>query len=81
MRESIEAMKEIWTEPQAEYHGEFVNFGLGQSRCRSRIRQSMSAALFHAARDPLWRRPDPYSPRRSDCTASRDSEDGARRWP
>src|ERR1700756_569459 len=27
MRESIEAMKEIWTKPTAEYHGEFVNFG------------------------------------------------------
>jgi probable F420-dependent oxidoreductase len=26
-RERIEAMKEIWTRPQAEYHGEFVNFG------------------------------------------------------
>ena len=26
MRESIEAMKEIWTKPEAEYHGEFVNF-------------------------------------------------------
>jgi probable F420-dependent oxidoreductase len=27
MRESIEAMKEIWTKEHAEYHGEFVNFG------------------------------------------------------
>ena len=26
MRESIEAMKEIWTKPESEYHGEFVNF-------------------------------------------------------
>ena len=26
MRESIEAMKEIWTKEKAEYHGEFVNF-------------------------------------------------------
>src|SRR5882762_6120456 len=26
MRESIEAMKEIWTKEQAEYHGEFVHF-------------------------------------------------------
>jgi probable F420-dependent oxidoreductase len=25
-RENIEAMKEIWTESEAEYHGEFVNF-------------------------------------------------------
>jgi probable F420-dependent oxidoreductase len=26
MRESIEAMKEIWTKEHAEYHGQFVNF-------------------------------------------------------
>jgi probable F420-dependent oxidoreductase len=26
VRESIEAMKEIWTKDKAEYHGEFVNF-------------------------------------------------------
>jgi probable F420-dependent oxidoreductase len=26
MRESIEAMKEIWTKTEAEYHGEFVHF-------------------------------------------------------
>jgi hypothetical protein len=25
-RETIEAMKEIWTKPEAEYHGEFVKF-------------------------------------------------------
>jgi probable F420-dependent oxidoreductase len=27
MRESIEAMRAIWTKEEAEYHGEFVNFG------------------------------------------------------
>jgi probable F420-dependent oxidoreductase len=26
MRESIEAMKEIWTKPESAYHGEFVHF-------------------------------------------------------
>jgi probable F420-dependent oxidoreductase len=26
-RERVEAMKAIWTQPKAEYHGEFVNFG------------------------------------------------------
>src|SRR5262252_8502420 len=26
VRERIEAMKEIWTKPKAEYHGELVNF-------------------------------------------------------
>jgi len=28
MRERIEAMKEIWTKEQAEFHGEFINFSL-----------------------------------------------------
>src|SRR5665213_1354139 len=27
VRERIEAMKAIWTQPKAEYHGEFVDFG------------------------------------------------------
>ena len=27
MRESVEAMKDIWTKSKPEYHGEFVNFG------------------------------------------------------
>jgi len=27
MRESIEAMKAIWTKPESEYRGEFINFG------------------------------------------------------
>src|SRR6266853_653766 len=27
MRERVAAMKEIWTKPEAEYHGELVNFG------------------------------------------------------
>jgi len=27
LRERIEAMKQLWTEQQAEYHGEFVDFG------------------------------------------------------
>ena len=26
MREDVEAMRENWTKPKAEYHGEFVNF-------------------------------------------------------
>lgn len=26
MRETIEAMKEIWTKPESEYHGEFIDF-------------------------------------------------------
>ena len=32
MREQVEAMKEIWTQETAEYHGEFVNFLPMQTR-------------------------------------------------
>src|SRR3954471_13981253 len=31
MREQIEAMKEVWTKPKPEYHGEIVEFGTIQS--------------------------------------------------
>ena len=36
-RERIEAMKQIWTKEEAEYHGEFVNFG--PIRCPPRPKQ------------------------------------------
>src|SRR5438270_3684451 len=52
VRESIEAMKEIWTKERAEYHGEFVNFDpmiARPNRSRNRIRRSMSAALSRMA--------------------------------
>jgi alkanesulfonate monooxygenase SsuD/methylene tetrahydromethanopterin reductase-like flavin-dependent oxidoreductase (luciferase family) len=32
MRESIEAMKAIWTKSESEYHGEFVHFDLMVAR-------------------------------------------------
>jgi alkanesulfonate monooxygenase SsuD/methylene tetrahydromethanopterin reductase-like flavin-dependent oxidoreductase (luciferase family) len=38
VRESIEAMKEIWTKERAEYHGEFVNFPIDLSRLCSLVR-------------------------------------------
>ena len=49
MREQIEAMKEIWTKSEPEYHGELSisrKCGPGRNRCRSRIRRSSSAAPF-----------------------------------
>src|SRR5215475_1298885 len=60
VREAIEAMKEIWTKEEAEYHGEFVNFDPMIARpkpvqkphpppCRRRL------STWRAARDPLWR--------------------------
>ena len=54
VRESIEAMKEIWSKPQAEYHGEFVNFGpimAWPKRRRRRIRLSMSVVRSRRAPD------------------------------
>jgi alkanesulfonate monooxygenase SsuD/methylene tetrahydromethanopterin reductase-like flavin-dependent oxidoreductase (luciferase family) len=47
MRERIAAMITIWTNDVAEYHGRYVNFELGLSRCRSRTRSSSSAAHPH----------------------------------
>ena len=49
VRESIEAMKEIWTKPKAEYHGEFVNFDpmmAWPKPVQNPIRLSMSAVPF-----------------------------------
>jgi alkanesulfonate monooxygenase SsuD/methylene tetrahydromethanopterin reductase-like flavin-dependent oxidoreductase (luciferase family) len=68
MRESIEAMKEIWTKAEAEYHGEFVNFDPMIARpkpvqkatpadpCRRRL------SVWRAARHSLWRRLDSNGP-------------------
>jgi len=53
MREQIEAMKEIWTKSEPEYHGEIVEVPKmrpGQSRRRSRTRLSSSAAPSPTAR-------------------------------
>jgi probable F420-dependent oxidoreductase len=52
MRERIEAMKAIWGNGVAEYQGEYVKFeprGRGPSRCRSRIRRSLSGANSRTA--------------------------------
>jgi probable F420-dependent oxidoreductase len=60
VRESIEAMKEVWTKEKAEYHGEFVNFDPMIARPKPVQKPhppSMSEALSRrrTARDPLWR--------------------------
>ena len=47
MRERVEAMKEIWTQDEASYHGKYVNFdgsGRGPSRRNGHTRQSWLAA-------------------------------------
>ena len=55
-RERVEAMKAIWTESKAEYHGEFVNFDpmmTWPKPARNRIRRSSSAAPSRTARGGL----------------------------
>ena len=52
MRESIEAMKEIWTKSKAEYpvsSSTSIRSSRGRSRCRSRTRRSMSGARSRKA--------------------------------
>src|SRR5438876_8992740 len=47
MAERVEAMKALWTDDEAEYHGRHVDFeraGRGPSPYRSRIRRSSSGA-------------------------------------
>jgi alkanesulfonate monooxygenase SsuD/methylene tetrahydromethanopterin reductase-like flavin-dependent oxidoreductase (luciferase family) len=54
VRESIEAMKEVWTKPKAEYHGEFVNFDpmmAWPKLSRSHIHLSLSEGLSRMAPD------------------------------
>jgi probable F420-dependent oxidoreductase len=73
MRESIEAMKEIWTKEKAEYHGEFLNFDPMIARpkpVQKPHRRFMSAALSRMERGAQsamamagFRRPAGISPR------------------
>src|SRR6516164_3600884 len=49
VRESIEAMKEIWTKETAEYHGEFVNFDPGDELehfCRKSQQLGSAHSIF-----------------------------------
>jgi hypothetical protein len=61
MRESIEAMREIWTKEAAEYHGEFVNFDPMIARPKPVQKPHPPTHVGGAfpvwctARDPLWR--------------------------
>lgn len=46
LRESVEAMRELWSKPEASYEGEIIRFPpvrLFPSRCRSHIRRFFSA--------------------------------------
>ena len=83
MRESIEAMKEIWAKPKAEYHGEFVNFDPMMAWPKPVQKPHppihVGGAFPHAARRAIrygdgWI-PTPWRPHRP---ASRIPEDGAR---
>ena len=65
MRERIEAMKEIWTKPEAEYHGEIVDFPPMMAWPKPVQKPHppviVGGAFPHAARRALalWRRLDP----------------------
>ena len=82
VRESIEAMKEIWTKEKAEYHGEFVNFDPMIARPKPVQKPHppihVGGAFPHGARrairygDSRWRCPR---------GAAEISRDGARSWP
>ena len=82
MRESIEAMKEIWTKPKAEYHGEFVNFDPMIARPKPVQKPHppihVGGAFPHGARRAI-RYGDGWIPTaRGDITEdSRNSQDGA----
>ena len=63
-REKIEAMKAIWTQSKAEYHGEFVNFDPDDDLAQAGAEAASAdpggrrLSLFGAPRDPLRRRLD-----------------------
>jgi hypothetical protein len=52
VRESIEAMKEIWTKEKAEYHDRPAQTGAEAASADPRRRRFPA---WRTARDPLWR--------------------------
>ena len=68
MRERVEAMKAIWTEDEAEYHGELrglrPDLVAGRSRCRSRTRRCSSAASGEKVLDRVLAYGDEWMPNR-----------------
>ncbi len=57
MRESIEAMKEIWTKPEAEYHGEFVQSIEAMKEIWTKPEAEYHGEFVHF--DPMIARPKP----------------------
>jgi len=86
MRESIEAMKEIWTKSEAEYHGEFVNFDPMIARPKPVQKPHppihVGGAFPHRqAGHPLWRWLDSDGARRARRGPAEIPRDGARGRP
>ena len=78
MRERVEAIKTIWTEDEASYHGRHVDFdrsGAGRSRSRSRTRRSSSAAT--AARSAIACSPSATSGCRTGSATTTGSSPGS----
>jgi probable F420-dependent oxidoreductase len=74
LKERVEAMKAIWTEDEASYHGEFVNFtasGPGRNRRSARTRRSSSAAPARPCSSVCSRTGMPGSPTTRAPTRSR----------
>jgi probable F420-dependent oxidoreductase len=79
MRESVEAMKAIWTQDEAEYHGRIVDFGPIWScpnRCRSHIRRCSWADAARRCWTAWWRTATSGS--RTGCGAPRSSASRSR---
>ena len=82
-RERIEAMKAIWTQTKAEYHGEFVEFrpddGLAEAgaEAASADHRRRRVPLCRAPRHPLRRRLDAAGRRAAATATTADRADPA----
>ena len=87
LKERIEAMKAIWTEDEASYHGEFVqvraDLVMAEAGCSARTRRSSSAATGPTVLDRVLAFGDAWFPNYAGQTTldARRRAAGARRAP